>query len=424
MDCDVLLGKLPAYKKEFVLIQNKQTVHDIVREVLEAHKVFAGDYDEIAEDFWTGDIVTTCKALFDFCKDNINYKIEHEGKQTTKSPAAILAMGFGDCKHYAGFIGGVLSAIERRYNIKIEWRYRFAAYSGSKAEPEHVFIVVKSGKEILWVDPVLKKFNERLQPLAYTDKKAIGMLSRVSGIGETKNYPVSDVLDSIEYNEQPGLYHAIQLLLRYGILDANAKVNAGTLNKYAGNAEIMQAYTTVRQAAIGSFFGDIWRSVKVVTLAAPRGAYLSLVAINAFGYATKLKASVYKPDGSYTSFKDQLKTLWQDKLGGQWTILENTINNGATHKAVLGVVPAIPAWVVTAGAIIAAIMPLVNAFLKKAQATGEIPYANYNIDPITGLPYSNPSGSTDIMGWIQANPVIVLGGVAAYLYLSKPKSKS
>src|SRR5690242_7514373 len=114
MDCTALLGKLPRFRNNSVLIQRQQTVYDIIDEVIEAHKIFAADYDAIAKDFYTGDAVTTAKKLFDFCKGNIKYKIEGEGKQTTKSPAAILTYRQGDCKHYAGFIGGVLDAINRK----------------------------------------------------------------------------------------------------------------------------------------------------------------------------------------------------------------------------------------------------------------------------------------------------------------------
>src|ERR1700693_5992553 len=154
MNSDTLLGKLPVFKNRYVLIEKKQTVYDIIREVLAAHKLFASDYDNIAGDFWTGNLKETCEELFGFCKRNIRYKIEEEQRQTTKSPAAVLYLGFGDCKHYAGFIGGVLDAINRVYGKKIDWRYRFASYRFADKIPEHVFIVVRDNGKEYWIDPV------------------------------------------------------------------------------------------------------------------------------------------------------------------------------------------------------------------------------------------------------------------------------
>ena len=109
-----LLQVLPPFTNSSVIIEKKQDVHDIINEVLDAHKYFASDYDIIYPFFDQGTMKEICNRLFDFCKKNIRYKIESEDLQTTKSPAAILATGEGDCKHYAGFIGGVLSAINRK----------------------------------------------------------------------------------------------------------------------------------------------------------------------------------------------------------------------------------------------------------------------------------------------------------------------
>src|SRR5690242_11156097 len=109
----ILLENLPPFTNRQILIEAKQDVPDIMREVLEAHKYFANDYDRIAQFFDTGSLLDFCKNLFDFCKSNIYYKIEKDDNQTTKSPAAILTTGEGDCKHYASFIAGNLQALER-----------------------------------------------------------------------------------------------------------------------------------------------------------------------------------------------------------------------------------------------------------------------------------------------------------------------
>jgi hypothetical protein len=86
MDKHTLLGKLPPFTNTSRLIESRQSVKDIIREVLEAHSIFAADYDLIASDFACQSPIQTARALFNFCKQNIRYKIEPEARQTTKSP--------------------------------------------------------------------------------------------------------------------------------------------------------------------------------------------------------------------------------------------------------------------------------------------------------------------------------------------------
>ena len=414
----LLLGKLPPFSNRRVGIVKKQSVFDIMREVLTAHKIFASDYDQIAAEFWRGNVYNTAQGLFNFCKKNVPYKIETENNQTTKSPAAILTLGSGDCKHYSGFIGGVLDAL-RRQGKQIEWHYRFAAYNGAGRIPEHVFIVVKNKGTEIWIDPVLKNFNERLRPSYYTDKKVNMSLSRISGIGKVglQNLPVNDMCNCSQFEL------AIYTLLRYGIMNRAGKINEGAAKRLqktnaAAYNEINTAMQVIQHAAIGGFFDDLLRGVKKVIFAAPRAAFLSLVGINAFSYATKLKAAIYKPDGTFTTLKDKIKDIWQNKFGGDFTALLNTVNNGAGKPAILGVTPAIvAAWAAAAAAVIAAIMPVVKAFTNQQNTQLGL---GYNIDPNTGQPYTTPQPTNGIVDWITRNPVIVIGGIAAaYLFTSK-----
>jgi len=417
----LLLGKLPPFSNRRVLIDKKQSVYDIMREVLTAHRLFANDYDQIAADFWQGNVYSTAQFLFDFCKKYIPYKIENEDSQTTKSPAAILTLGSGDCKHYAGFIGGVLDAL-RRQGRRIDWAYRFAAYNGTGRTPEHVFIVVKNNGAEIWIDPVLKRFNERLRPSYYTDKKIMS-LSRISGIGKVsfQDFPVNDVCNCTQFEA------AIATLLNYGVMNRAGKVNEAAIKNLQGKNtaafnEVTRAMQTIKNNAIGGFFDTLLRGIKKVLFAAPRAAFLSIVGINGFSYATKLKAAIYKADGTFTTFKDKIKDIWQNKFGGDFSALLNTVNAGANKPAILGITPAVvTAWVGVAAAVIAAIMPLVKSFLSSSQNNTQLGLG-YNIDPSTGLPYTTPQPTNSIVDWITRNPVLVIGGIAAvYLYTTQKK---
>lgn len=459
MEKSLLLGKLPPFTSTSVLIERRQTVKHIIREVLEAHKVFANDYDTIAEDFYCSTPTMTAQALFNFCKDNIRYVVEPEEKQTTKSPAAIIALGDsvgGDCKHYAGFIGGVLDALNRR-GCNIEWFYRFASYDMFDHMPQHVFIVVIDNNQEIWVDPVLSSFNDRhVQPYhTPIDKKVKRMpLYRIAGVdeyNEVTDYPQEFILMETEYdsmsmedeeeNLTPELQAAIELLMLNGVMDIDGNINDNAVNQLSTTLpqeefnKISEARAVIQieinnQAAISGFFSGIWRGVKKVGLAVPRNAYLSLVALNVFGYATKLSNCLYNKDGSYDQAgKDKLNKLWSKKFAGSFSNLERAIKSGMKKKAILGSVNSVgaaaaaaPAWLAAASAIIAAIAPIIASILKTKSTEGTLAEG---IDPATGLPYGmNDAGgySGGIMDWVKENPLIVLGGAAAAVYFltSKP----
>lgn len=447
MNRSVLLEKLPPFSHRMVTIKKNQSVGDIVKEVLAAHEVFAPDYDGIAYDFDHGDNVETCKALFQFLKQNVRYRIESEEKQTTKSPAAIIEMADGDCKHYAGFIAGVLDALKRQ-GRSVNWHYRFASYNPLDTLPGHVFVVLNEGSKEYWIDPVLKIFNQRLEPTYILDKRVNTnhMLTRVSGIGELStigeidDVQLSDVYLFDEDDEEisPEIMNAITILYQYGLLNSEGQVNDARIKELSTTLpqdefdKIANARLSLHEAAIGGFFSNIWGGVKKVTLAVPRNAYLSLVGINAFGYATKLANALYKPDGSYyLPGKDKLAAKWK-KLGGSFSHLEGTIKKGMRKKAILGQQPsvignpaaaAVPAWVAVATAVIAAITPLIKQILGTKASEGQLAAG---VDPTTGLPYGmnvdQPNGGSDIMDFIQQNPLVVAGAAALAVYFLSKKS--
>lgn len=151
---ETLLKQLPEYKDDWVLIKEDQKVKDIIKQIQLSHKKFAAFYDNIALYFDDNSISKICDNLFNFCKKNIAYKEEPVEDQTTALPTGILFRQYGDCKHYAGFCGGILDALNRIEDRKINWCYRFASYDFTDSTPHHVFIVVYHNDEEIWIDPV------------------------------------------------------------------------------------------------------------------------------------------------------------------------------------------------------------------------------------------------------------------------------
>jgi hypothetical protein len=452
----VLLYYLPPYRRNKELIKEDQYVRDIIKEVLDAHEIYAQDYDAICSFFDGESTEQICRQLFDFCKGFVQYRIEDKEEQTTQSPSGIIVLGHGDCKHYASFIGGCLDALKRK-GKKIDWWYRFASYNWLDDTPQHVFVVVKDkGKEI-WIDPVLRQFNERYMPKHTPVDYQINVhdmaLYRVSGIGLPADYkgyipqgmPQQRMLlaeddavaiadNYIDQQITPDLEDKIKMMLYYGLLNEDGQFNEAQLEVLAQQLpesdfnEILDGYGEVlNQATISGLFSDIWRGVKKVTLAVPRGAYLALVSLNIFGLGTKLWKAAFNTDGSYYQPGQQkVRDRWYS-LGGDWSNLESAIKKGHTKPKVLGnsmetvyyrigelnQVGAAPAAIAAAAVtIIAALAPIVKSILEQRKAQG------FDINPDDlDLP-TPPSATEQLQKYL---PYILLAGAVVYFLASKKR---
>lgn len=222
MTANVLLRQLPPFKgHEDIIVRGPQSLDDIIDQVLVAHKQCAGQYDLLVPFF---DVPNPLQALFSFCVDELPYNAESGKYQTTRTPAGILQLSqtIGvDCKHYAGFIAGMIDALNRAGLANYSWCYRFASYADGKP-CDHVFVVVKSGSKETWLDPapiyltksknfLSRSFNDRLAiPVLYIDEKPLNMMAHLSGISDY--YVTDDGTDSTCAGSRVGLFSKTDLL--------------------------------------------------------------------------------------------------------------------------------------------------------------------------------------------------------------------
>lgn len=153
VSCADLLAVLPPYQDQWVTVTNDQDVTDIITSILQSHREFAGYYDKLQKFFDAGNIESTAENLYWFCKNNIEYREESDKVQSTALPTGILTRGYGDCKHYASFCGGILDAINRATQQNIKWAYVFASYKKDQKTPYHVFIEIQDKGGPIWIDP-------------------------------------------------------------------------------------------------------------------------------------------------------------------------------------------------------------------------------------------------------------------------------
>jgi hypothetical protein len=327
MDASTLMGRLGPFQNRREMLSADQSTGDIIDAILEAHRRHAGDYSKISSFFNAGSKRETARKIFNFLKKNVRYVIEPGTKQTVKSPAAILATGYGDCKHYSLFAGGVLQ------NLGIPFAYRFASYKIFDKQPQHVFVVVNPGtSNEIWIDPVVGDFDYK-KPYTYATDKKMALYS-ISGIGATAQQKAD--------------------------LKAAKAAKKAAPTKAAKQA----AQTTVKAArkAAGRTTSQVLKKGAKVVLkvaAAPvRNSFLLLVKLNFAGLATKLAAAWQKAPS-------KLQNFWES-AGGQINALKKAWETGSKKKRIfgdgIGVAPAAPA---AAAATAAPLLIKVADFLKK-----------------------------------------------------------
>lgn len=416
-----LLGELPPFKDERILIKEDQRVSDIIKQVLISHEKYKGYYDKIAPYFLADTIEGICKKIYSFLKHNVEYVEESDQYQTTALPTAILSLGKGDCKHYASFAGGILSAVERLTGQKINWCYRFASYDVLTKTPGHVFVVVWDSVNELWIDPV--PGADKMNPVWLLDKhlknNSMALYEIISGIPEDQNFSVAD--DSLN----PQLVNSIQLLLDAGIVDENGNVNTDQYQSViasVSNAEaerIVNAFNYVSDGkGISGLFSNIAHVMAKIAMAPARGAFLALVALNFRSWAKNMNEVFSDPTVGPDAI-EKVRAKWYP-MGGDWAQLMNAVNDGKGKKQLGAIGIAVESMAVLAAAISAAIVPIITAVMKNLPSNNQLPIYTGPLNPVT----TTTTGS-GLMNWIKQNPVMLVGiiGVGGYFYLQSKEKK-
>jgi len=275
---DMLLVLPPLQGTRHVIMPGQQTVKDIMREVLTAHKEFSKDYDALPDFFVGKDVL---RELFYFCRDQLPYVMESENLQTTRSPTAILTLADNwgvDCKHYAGWIGGVIDACNRAGYTHYTWCYRFASYDPLKTTKEHVFIVVDDDGQEIWIDPApiensdgsftTRSFNDRKVIPFYesdsTPKTSYMSLERIRGIN-AGCCSMGYVQDAYAVEGGGSDYAGIYRLERYDDGGGGGGYAAEPVNQVSYDPWFADAETVALDPGAPQFYPNDYEKVEVVT---------------------------------------------------------------------------------------------------------------------------------------------------------------
>ena len=116
----------------------------------------------------------TCKKIFDYLKNQVNYKADG-AEQQVRLPSGLIRTLQGDCKSYSVFTSAVLT------NLGIPHKLVYASYDPQDSTPTHIYVMTNKG---CIIDAVYGKFNAEKTP---TNKKYKNMnISYIAGIGKSR----------------------------------------------------------------------------------------------------------------------------------------------------------------------------------------------------------------------------------------------
>ena len=114
--------------------------------------------------------IETCKKIFDYLNNQVNYKADG-AEQQVRLPSGLIRTLQGDCKSYSVFTSAVLT------NLGIPHKLVYASYDPQDSTPTHIYVMTNKG---CIIDAVYGKFNAEKQA---TNKKYKDMnISYIAGI--------------------------------------------------------------------------------------------------------------------------------------------------------------------------------------------------------------------------------------------------
>ena len=141
----------PKFKKE--VIRGTQTAGTIADQLKRAIYESQPAAESISNKFKGSSGKMSCFNVWDYCRNNIQYKKESANLQTAKTLPMILHDKKGDCKHYTTFCCSILRA------LGIKTQMRLISQNFYDSDPNHIYcIAIINGEEII-VDPCIKVFN-------------------------------------------------------------------------------------------------------------------------------------------------------------------------------------------------------------------------------------------------------------------------
>lgn len=417
-----------------IVVKSNATNSDLQRAIEAAIPTAVKQMKQKAQEFKAATEEETCKKIFDYLKNQINYKADGS-EQMVKLPSGLIRTRQGDCKSFSVFTSAILS------NLGIPHKLVYAAYDPGDSTPTHIYVMTNKG---CIIDAVYGKFNAEKQA---TNKKYKNMnISYISGIkghrriGDIGKYGpggacgIGGTDGGLDWAYANGVYNSAtfknvdeklryaknKILLALGRLVFRKLVekNAGGLgnslfilrqaSKTAKSTD--PAYTKMRAIEInwlekGGNPYELYESIDEGNKKTPTGAY--------FNKLMKMKASGYTPNIAQW-IAAGVSVLFGKKYNETTgKITGNYMPINGEPVSLLAMIAEAPVWVQVT---VYTVTTLGGIYItaKVANAPGE------GTSPPDGTD-TNTDQSNNQTGSSMLLPIILVGGAAAAYFIFKKK---
>lgn len=157
------------------------------------------DSQKLADKLKGSSLIDTCKNIWEFVYQHIQYKMDKTGIEQVRRPSRTWADRFTgvDCDCYTVFIGSILT------NLGISFKMRITKYGG-KHHFQHVYPIVPTANGHITMDCVTDLFNYEVP---YSEKRDIIPTSKnimIDGLGTLSGVDMTDIsLDALEESSIP-----------------------------------------------------------------------------------------------------------------------------------------------------------------------------------------------------------------------------
>lgn len=299
---------IPKYKGNETTHSDMADNIDIRRAIFGAVPEANEQVKEMAKYFGRSSQRESCKAIFDFLKQKINYVADGE-LQLIKLPSALLHTKVGDCKSYSLFTSAILT------NLGIPHHFVLVSYNGDPT-PSHIYVATDDG---CIIDAVWGIFDSEKKPTYRYEIKPNGKMrvKSISGIGKCGTYMAGCGCGCNSCG-----------VTGVGIgadrPNSKAEVNSYCENKFKGKSGRIKtckgywnAINWGEKAA-----SNVAKGATTIGFAAGRNLFLVIMKANLDGFASK----VAKMDWGKVS------SLWK-KVGGDPSALKKAMEKGASKPA-------------------------------------------------------------------------------------------
>ena len=192
-----------------IVLSGSASVFDTLDSILNIVSKTLSDTTKIAAKLKRGKKEDSCKAIFDFAYNHIQYEKDKDGVEQVRRPARSWAdrkTGI-DCDCFSVFVGSILT------NLKIPFYFRIIKRNYA-TDYSHIYIVVPKNKKFnlqvrndyYVIDPVLDKFDKEADSITQKFDKMGGItLEYLDGLSEAKTFGQIHTTFGTEFNGLDGL---------------------------------------------------------------------------------------------------------------------------------------------------------------------------------------------------------------------------